>query len=871
MLARLLAFVRKRDLDRELDEELAIHIEMATEDNVQRGMPLKEARRQALISFGALEAAKELHRDARGLPMVETLLQDLRFCLRTLRLNPTFTLFAVLSIALGVGASSTVFSVVNALLVRPLPFEQPERLLWIENDEGPTQSEKTVQVSHLLELQQGASLLADVAGYHGFERRGERRLISPGEPERLTGIRVTQGFFSTLGVRPQLGRLFTDEESQWNGPPAVLMSHHLWQRRFGGDPDLVGTSVTINDEAVAVVGVLPASFDFASFFQPGSPIDLFLPYSLGLENNRRGNTLFLIARLADGATLEAATTQVETFATRSDSATRVNAFSPVVMSLRERVSGEYRRAMTVLAGAVGLMMLIVCANLSNLLLTRATAREREIAVRAALGASRGRLVRQMLTECLVLSSSGAAAGLVLAWAGTRLLASMDSLQIPLRELIHLDAATVAFAAAIAVGTGVAFGLIPALRGSDLATGGALKDGERGSSGGRGQGWTRGLLVVSELALTCVLLVGAGLLSRSFVRILDVDLGFQPLGTVALRVDPGSPFSMRGADLQYLDEALLNVRATAGVESAGLVDALPLRRNRQWYVGERGRTYGRGEKPAAYVHIVSEGYLRAMGIPLVDGRDFVTADDRSALPVILVNETLADILTPGDSPIGRVLEVDKDRRIIGVVADVRHLGVEQRSGAEIYLTVRQTGDYSAMNLVVRGARSPADLLAVARESIRDLNPDLPLTEAVVVQEVVEESISPRRFVVTLLGGFAGFALALSALGIYGVISYSVSRQRREIGIRVALGATPSDLQRGIVAETLKLTLVGIAIGAAGAWAGAQLLASLLYDIEPTDPLTFAGTMIVMVSVALLAAFVPARRATRVDVVSTLLAE
>ena len=363
MLARLLAFVRKRDLDRELDEELAIHIEMATEDNLQRGMPLKEARRQALISFGALEAAKELHRDARGLPMVETLLQDLRFCLRTLRLNPTFTLFAVLSIALGVGASSTVFSVVNALLVRPLPFEQPERLLWIENDEGPTQSEKTVQVSHLLELQQGASLLADVAGYHGFERRGERRLISPGEPERLTGIRVTQGFFSTLGVRPQLGRLFTDEESQWNGPPAVLMSHHLWQRRFGGDPDIVGTSVTINDEAVAVVGVLPASFDFASFFQPGSPIDLFVPYSLGLENNRRGNTLFLIARLADGATLEAATTQVETFATRSDSATRVNAFSPVVMSLRERVSGEYRRAMTVLAGAVGLMMLIVCANL----------------------------------------------------------------------------------------------------------------------------------------------------------------------------------------------------------------------------------------------------------------------------------------------------------------------------------------------------------------------------------------------------------------------------------------------------------------------------------------------------------------------------
>ncbi len=871
MLARLLAFVRKRDLDRELDEELAIHIEMATEDNLQRGMPLKEARRQALISFGALEAAKELHRDARGLPMVETLLQDLRFCLRTLRLNPTFTLFAVLSIALGVGASSTVFSVVNALLVRPLPFEQPERLLWIENDEGPTQSEKTVQVSHVLELQQGASLLADVAGYHGFERRGERRLISPGEPERLTGIRVTQGFFSTLGVRPQLGRLFTDEESQWNGPPAVLMSHHLWQRRFGGDPDIVGTSVTINDETVAVVGVLPASFDFASFFQPGSPIDLFVPYSLGLENNRRGNTLFLIARLADGATLEAATTQVETFATRSDSATRVNAFSPVVMSLRERVSGEYRRAMTVLAGAVGLMMLIVCANLSNLLLTRATAREREIAVRAALGASRGRLVRQMLTECLVLSSSGAAAGLVLAWAGTQLLASMDSVQIPLRELIHLDAATVAFAAAIAVGTGVAFGLIPALRGSDLATGGALKDGERGSSGGRGQGWTRGLLVVSELALTCVLLVGAGLLSRSFVRILDVDLGFQPLGTVALRVDPGSPFSMRGADLQYLDEALLNVRATAGVESAGLVDALPLRRNRQWYVGERGRTYGRGEKPAAYVHIVSEGYLRAMGIPLVDGRDFVTADDRSALPVILVNETLADILTPGDSPIGRVLEVDKDRRIIGVVADVRHLGVEQRSGAEVYLPVRQTGDYSAMNLVVHGARSPADLLAVARESIRDLNPDLPLTEAVVVQEVVEESISPRRFVVTLLGGFAGFALALSALGIYGVISYSVSRQRREIGIRVALGATPSDLQRGIVAETLKLTLVGIAIGAAGAWAGAQLLASLLYDIEPTDPLTFAGTMIVMVSVALLAAFVPARRATRVDVVSTLLAE
>ena len=735
--ARVVALFRRRQWDDDFDAELASHLEFAIDANLARGLSPREARRQALIALGGIEVTKEVHRDSRGLPAVDALLQDLRYAFRMLRHNAALTGFAVVSVGLGVGASATVFSVVRA----PLPFEDAGRLVWIQNDMGPTRSDKTIQAAHLIALHNDARRFDDIAAYSASQRQGAMRLTSPGEPERLTGVRITPRFFETLGVRPLHGRFFAAEEILASGSDVVIISHRLWQRRFDADPSIVGHSLMVNETALTIVGVLPASFDFATVFQPGSPVDLFTPFLLNPRNNRRGNTLFLVARMRPDATLEGAAADVAGIAARSSADPDLNEFVPAVATLRDHVIGESRTAMVLLAGAVGLTMLIVCANLTNLLLTRASGREREMAVRAALGASRGRLVRQMLTESVVLSCAGAAFGLGLAVAGTRLLAGLESLRIPLRPLIQVDVAALGFTLALAVATALVFGLTPALRVSSLAVVVALKEGGRTGSGRRRRAWTRGSLVVCEIALTCMLLIATGLLTRSFARLLDADLGFQPQSIAAIRIDPGSPFAERARDLIYLDEALRRARSAPGIESAALSDALPLGFNRAWVAGAAGRVYRRGEKPDAYVHVVSEGYLEAMGISIVAGRDLRASDDGSAPPVALINDTLAGLLWPGESPIGRIVDSGLDeQQVVGVVGDVRHLAVDRNGGSEIYLPVRQTGDYAAIHLVVRGALPAAELVTIARKSIQAVNPAVPLTELIIMQDVVDESIS-----------------------------------------------------------------------------------------------------------------------------------
>ena len=806
-------------------------------------------------------------REARGLPTVDSIRQDLRYTFRALGRDRAFTTFAVLIVGLGIGASSTVFSIVNTLLVRPLPFRDPGRLVWIANHnaEDGDMSGATTQVNHLLDLREQNQSFSDVAAYFAFYGVGDNKLTGQGEPERLSGVPVSQNFFQLLGVQPQLGRLFTSEECKWNGPKTVLLSHGLWVRRFAADPGIVGRALRLNDEPVTVIGVLPASFDFASVFTPGSHIDLYFPFPMSAETNRWGNTLAIVGRLKPGVALPTAQAEATILSKRftEDHRKDRNDFAASLSSLGDHVRGRVRPALIVLACAVGVVMLIVCANLSNLLLARTATRQKEIAIRTALGAGRWRLIRQMLTESIVLSCCGAVLGVLLAVAGTRAMAHLQAISIPLLENVRVDATALGFTLLTAVLAGLIFGLVPALHIPASGLHSALKDTSRGSTAAKGHAWARSMLVVSEIAFACVLLVGAGLLIRSFLQVLDVNLGFQPERAVAVRVDPSQQYKTQAQQNAYFDEVLRRARDIPAVSAAGLTDALPLGRNRSWGMGVKGHTYKEGQNPEAFVRIVSDGYLRSMGIPLIAGRDITERDTPSTEPVILINQTMARKVFPGENAIGQILIPDKERRVVGIVSDVRHLALEQGSGSEMYIPIRQIDDYASVDLVVRTTLPPAQLATAVRSDLKSIAPDLPASDFRTIQQLVDKAVSPRRFIVMLLGGFALFALILASLGIYGVISYSVNQRTQEIGIRMALGASAADLQSRIILQTLSLAAIGMLAGSAVSWILARTLSGLLYGVTPADPITFLGMLFVLTAVAALAGYLPARRASRID--------
>ncbi|MDQ1469455.1 MAG: putative transport system permease protein, partial [Bryobacterales bacterium] len=842
------------------------HLDLATDEFIQKGMTAEEARRMALVKLGGLEQSKEVQRDARGLPLLDTLAQDFRYAVRTLRREAGFAVFTILIIGLGVGASATVFSVVNSLLVRPLPFKDPDRLVWVANktDKEGNMSAQTVQVGPLMELRERNQSFSDIAGYFAFYGVGDVSLTGQGEPERLSAIPVSQTFFPLLGVQPIIGRQFTDEECKWNGPKAALLTYGFWERRYAKDPGIVGKTVRMDDAPVTVVGVMPASFDFGAIFAPGTHADLFTPFALSKETNRWGNTMALVGRLKPGAGLGAAQAEGDILGTViSDSDKNRNSFHPRLTMLREHVSGQMRPALWILGCAVGVVMLIVCANLSNLMLARTAARQKEMAIRAAMGAGRRRLIRQLLTESLVLTSCGALLGLVLTFASTQGIAHLTAVKLPLLSSVQVDARVLGFTLLVAMGTGLLLGIAPALQVSGLRLNASL--GQRSASDGQEHAWLRGSLVVSEIAFACVLLVGAGLLIRSFVRVLDVRLGFQPERAATLRIDPNSEYKTQAQKNGYLTEALHRARNIPGVESAGLVDSLPLGKNRTWGAGAKGRDYKRGEYPLAFVRMISDGYLRAMGMQIRRGRDLTEHDGQDDPPVMLINETMARTLWPGQDPIGQLVtrSCGKDREVVGVVEDVRHIALEKESGSEMYLPIRQCPDYGSWDLVVRSRLPLAALSSGVQASLRPIAPDLPKAGMRPLTQLVDQAVSPRRFILLLLTGFAGFALLLASLGIYGLISYSVNRRTQEIGIRMALGASTFDVQSRIVMTTIGLAAAGMLVGVVASLGLARSVSGMLFGVTYGDPVTFVAAGLTLLTIAVLAGYLPARKASKID--------
>ena len=885
---RVRAFFHKAPLDADLDAEMAAHLEMAIEENVQRGMTPEEARRRAMVRFGGVQQAREEQRAARGLPFLDVLGQDMRYTLRTLGRDAGFTVVAVLILALGIGANVAVFSVVNTILLRPLPFPESQQLVWIA---PPPQkcgvSCATYSADAYDEFVADTKSYQGVTGYEAFTNPDNYRLTGHGEPVPATGIEVIGNFFNVLGVEPYLGRLFRPEESQQNAHPVALLEYAYWKRQFAGDRGIVGKEIDLNGQPTTVIGVLPESFDFGAVFAPGSKVDLLVPMSLDRERTW-GNIVTLMGRMKPGVTLAAAQAEANLVVgklcwseKRPGSCGSYAAVAKVagqfvrrdgggmqLRTLKNYVSGKMRRSLMVLWSAVGMILLIACVNLSNLLLARAAARSREFAMRSALGASRARVVRQLLTESLILSGAGAVLGLGLAWGLVVWLAHQGSLALPLLSTLHIDGEALGWTVLIAIAAALLFGLFPGLRmaGGNLQE--ALKDAGHGTSAGRKHETVRAVLVIAEVGLACVLLVGAGLLLRSFLKVLDIDLGFEPDQAASIRVqyDDSAPTGVASAEKRraIFQQMIARVSALPGVERAGIVDFLPLGPNRAWGVAvPKGKTFPDGALPSPLVYVCTPGYLEAMGMR-VRGRDFTWDDGPTSPTVVLINAAAARTYWPGEDAVGKVLMAgpDTELHVIGVVDDVHTSSVEDEKGWQIFYSTLQRGPADA-NLVIRTRVAPATLAGSVLRALRELNPDQPAAEFRPLRTIVDRAVSPRRFFILLVAIFAGLGLLLASLGIYGVIAYSVTQRTQEIGIRMALGASRGRVQRGVLARTLTLAAVGIGAGTVAAFAAARMIAALLFGTEATDPLTYAGMVVLLMVVAMVAGYLPARRASRIN--------
>jgi putative ABC transport system permease protein len=847
-----------------MDEELRFHLDKETERNVARGMSLGEARRAALVDFGGAERVREECRDERGVSVAEDLWQDLRYGARTLRKSSGFTFVAVVTLALGIGANTAIFSVVDAVLLRSLPFPDSERIVSLEGvntSKGITDS--NMSAPDFADWQAQSRSFEQIACF----ATGGSLLVSGEEAERVRGTSATPDFFPLFRTGPLRGRALQPEDARKDAPSVAVLSYGLWQRRYGADPNIVGKQIMVGRDSTTVVGVMPRGFDYPE------RTEIWFPLALDPSAERRDNRSFeVVARLKPDAPLAQAQAELDALNARfAQSYPETNAgWSVRLTNLRERLVGEVRTPLLVLLGAVAFVLLIACSNVANLLLARAASRRREFAVRDALGASRARIVRQLLTESLLLSLAGGVAGLLMSLWLTRLLVGLIPTNTPRLNEVGPDARVFIFALAASLLTGLLFGLMPALQASRTDVSEALKAGGRTGAEGARRNRARSFLIVSEIALSFMLLAGAGLLARSFLRLRDVSPGFDPSGVLAMRLSASGPKYPAGpARAELYRQALERIRSLPGVESAGAVLSLPLGGD-TFNVGRSFIREGRPATPeesasASYV-VATPGYFHALQIPLLAGRAINEQDADKSPMVVVINETMARRFWPGESPVGKRITIWRDekfpREIVGVVGDTRATPGDP-AGPQMYVPYAQDANWGSLSLVVRSSIDPSSLTAAARNEVHAIDKTIPVYNTRPMCEVVGVALAGKRASAMLVGAFALLALLLALVGIYGVTAYYVTQRTQEIGVRMALGAQARHVLGLVLGQSMRLTLGGLALGLCGALALTRVLESLLYGVKPTDPVTFAGAAALLGVVALLACLLPAWRATKVD--------
>ena len=868
--------LRRERVDRELTEELEAYLGLVVEAKVAEGLSPEEARRAALIEMGGLDQVKERVREVRVGHFLGTVWQDMRYGVRTLVKSPGFTVVAVLSLALGIGANTAIFSVVNGILLRPLPYPESERIMAVwhtpPQESFPGMTRFSVSPGNYLDWKEQSRAFEQMAIY----QYAGLSLSAGADPVPVTGATVSSDFFSVLRTQTAKGRTFTPDEEQQGREQVVVLGHGLWQRAFGADPNLVGRTVSLNSRSYTVVGVMPAGFEFPAEAELWVP----LAWDAAERQMRAIHDYLVVARLKRDASLAQAQAELSTISTRLEQQypEANKGWGAMVIPLQEDLVGDIRPALLVLFSAVGFVLLIACANVANLMLARGANRRKEIALRIALGATRGRIVRQLLCESVLLAVVGGLLGLLLAGWGGQLLVRLSAGSLPDSAEVGVDAWALGFTLLVSLAAGVLAGVAPALQFSRNELAETLKQGTGRTAGGSVKQRTRKALVVCEVALSLILLVGAGLMIRSFWKLQNVDPGFDTSNTLTMSVLlPHTRYAEPQQLLAFHDQVLEQIRALPGVVSAGSTTTIPLTGSgsKQPFTVEGRPAPPVSEQPLAQTRYVSTDYFRAIGIPLKQGRPFEDRDRDGAPQVVIISEAMARRFWPGENPVGKRLtasfhEQQGPREIVGVVGDVKSNGLDDDAAASMYLPFRQV-PRPWISFVTRTASDPQDFVQPISRAVYAVDREQALRSVRTMEQVLTESLSGRRFNMTLLMTFAGLALVLAAVGVYGVMNYSVMLRRRELGIRIALGARALDVLRLVLGQGLALTLIGVGVGMAGAYALTRLMASLLYGVTATDFVTFGSVSGVIILVGLLASFLPAHRATKVDPMMALRSE
>jgi len=796
------------------------------------------------------------------------MLKDIKYGLRGLIKHPTFTAIAIVTLALGIGANTAIFTVVNAVVLRPLPYPDSERLamLWTTKDANQEQPLSFGDYNDLKSQAKSFSAIGAASPLWNFTLTGD------GEPEPIQGMYVSANLFEILKVAPERGRVFTSDEDRVGGPPVAIISRRLWERRLGADPNAVGKQLSIGGVSATIVGVMPAGFQF---LDPAAEVWAPLSQNQFASSARQVRLLSVVGRLNDGVQASEAGAELTNIAQRLAGAypDANGGVSLRLVPLHQQVTGKVRPALLLLFGAVGLVLLIACANIINLMLVRGAARHKEIAVRSALGAGRMRLLRQLLTESITLSVLGGAAGVVLGSWGVNALLALNPIPIPSYNKIGIDMTVLVFTLAASVITGIVFGLAPAWQTLRLDLSSALKEGGRGAVVETRQRRLSSLLVIAEMAMAMVLLIGAGLLLRSFARLLDVKPGFTTENLLTMQVGlPNTSYQQPQKRIQFFQQLEATLKAAPEVSEVGVVTRLPLMstlNNITTFLAIEGRDVPVSERPEIDFRRASTGYFQAMGIPLLSGRLVTEQDVTNNTGSVVINEAMARRFWPGEDPVGKRISTATSsgqhtqwQTIVGVVGSVRHLGLDIEPRPEIYYHTNTVPPFGPV-VVIRTTSDPKRLISIARAKVRELDRDVPISNVNTMEELVAQSVAQRRFGMFLLGAFAVLALLLAAIGIYGVVSYSVTQRTQEIGVRMALGASAADVLKLVLRNGMSLALIGVGLGLAGAFALTRLMSKLLFEVTPTDVTTFALVSVGLIAVALLACYLPARRAMKVD--------